>query len=37
MVSLQLVFFGDAFCKVQLILRCSGCGVGGVAGFAPEL
>jgi len=29
-------FFGDAFCKVQLILRSCGCGVGGVAGFAPN-
>ena len=48
MVSLQLVFFGDAFCKLQLILRRCGCGVAeqmvernaaplfGVAGFAPK-
>jgi len=40
-------FSASAFCKLQLILRSGGCGVGmrgaechtlfGVAGFAPEL
>jgi len=29
-------FSASAFCTVQLILRCCGSGVGGVAGFAPK-